>query len=47
MAELEKQTLENRVFLLGFSKPTQYFNTHARVYEKVQLPMNLGTASFH
>jgi len=35
MAELEKQNLENRIFVLGVNKPNQFFNTHTRVYEKV------------
>ena len=35
MAELEKQNLENRILVLGAKKPNQFFNTHARVYEKV------------
>lgn len=37
MAELEKQNLENRIFLLGAKKPNQFFNTHPRAYEKVPL----------
>ena len=37
MAELEKQNLENRIFVIGAQKPNQFFNTHARVYEKVLL----------
>ena len=39
MAELEKQNLENRIFLLGAKKPNQFFNTHPRAYEKV--PINV------
>ena len=40
MAELEKQNLENRIFLLGGKKPNQFFNTHPRAYEKV--PVNVS-----
>ena len=28
MAELEKQNLESRIFIMGAHKPTLYFNTH-------------------
>jgi hypothetical protein len=37
MAELEKQSLENRILVLGINKPNQFFNTHPRVYEKVNV----------
>ena len=37
MAELEKQSLESRILVLGINKPNQFFNTHPRVYEKVNV----------
>jgi hypothetical protein len=45
MAELEKQNLENRLLILGVNKPNQFFNTHQRVYEKVQINMNSQVAT--
>jgi hypothetical protein len=42
--DIEKQNLENRILILGAYRPTQYFNTHQRVYDKVQInaAFNLG-----
>ena len=40
MAELEKQSLESRILVLGINKPNQFFNTHPRVYEKVNVQVN-------
>ena len=40
MAELEKQNLESRIFILGANKPSTFFNTHQRVYEKTNIPDN-------
>lgn len=33
--DIEKQNLENRILVLGAYRPTAFFNTHPRVYEKV------------
>lgn len=35
MAEIEKQNLESRIFVLGLQKPSEFFNTHPRVLERV------------
>ena len=35
--DIEKQNLENRILVLGAYKPNMYFNTHQRVYDKVQI----------
>ena len=40
--DIEKQNLENRILILGAHKPNTFFNTHARVYEKVQINMNFS-----
>ena len=37
MEEIEKQNLESRIFILGGVNPTRFFNTHQRVYEKVNM----------
>lgn len=37
MAELDRVNLENRILLLGAHRPNFYFNTHNKVYEKVQI----------
>ena len=43
MEEIEKQNLENRMFILGGTNPTRFFNTHQRVYEKINMN-NYNTA---
>ena len=40
--DIEKQNLESRVLILGCYKPNQFFNTHARVYDKVQISSNFA-----
>lgn len=40
--DIEKQNLENRILILGAYKPNQFFNTHPRVYEKVQISNNFS-----
>ena len=35
--DIEKQNLENRILVLGGFKPNQFFNTHPKVYDKVQI----------
>lgn len=35
--DIEKQNLESRILILGAYKPNAYFNTHPRVYDKVQI----------
>lgn len=38
--DIEKQNLENRILVLGAYRPNQFFNTHPRVYDKVQINQN-------
>ena len=37
LENLEKQNLENRIFVLGGNNPSRFFNTHQRVYEKINM----------